>query len=43
MGFSETPPNEATGFPPTVECKQMKKSMGSRNAFIADSTLSPVA
>ena len=30
------PANEATSHPPTVECKQTKKSMGSRNE---DSTL----
>ena len=33
------PANEATGHPLTVECKQTKKSMGLRNADIADSTL----
>ena len=33
------PVNEATGRPPTVKCKQTKKSVGSRNACIADSTL----
>ena len=31
------PANEATGHPPT-KCKQLKKSMGSRNAYIADGT-----
>ena len=33
------PANEATGHPPTVECKQTKKSVGPRNAYIADSTV----
>ena len=31
--------NEATGQQLTAECKQMKKSVGSRNAYIADTTL----
>ena len=31
--------NEATGRPLTVECKQTKKSVGSGNADIGDSTL----
>ena len=33
------PANEATGHPLTAECKQTKKSIGSRTAYIADSTL----
>ena len=33
------PANEATCHPPTVECRQTKKSVGSRNAYIANSTL----
>ena len=33
------PANEATGHQLTVECNQTKKSMGSRNTNITDSTL----
>ena len=36
--FQNLPANEATGHPPTVEFKQTKNSVGSRNAYIADST-----
>ena len=33
------PANAATGHPAAVECEQTKKSMASRNAYIANVTL----